>query len=108
MEFNIYTIENCPYCDKALNFLIINDLNYKEILIPYDDKKKIKKKNNMNTFPQIFLNSEKIGGYSDLVKIFRITDVIIKSNLSIGLIENIYNEINKNTDEDKAVSISFS
>jgi len=30
----------------------------------------------MNTFPQLFLNTKKIGGYDDLIKYFEIIDQI--------------------------------
>ena len=105
MNFIIYTIENCSYCEKSKNFLESNNLKFQEILVPFEDKKHFKKINNMNTFPQIFFNSEKIGGFSDLIKIFKITNVIKSNNLSIELIRNISTEIDKNSDND--IEISF-
>jgi glutaredoxin len=76
--FLIYSLETCPHCKRAIS--ILNELK-KTRKIPYEihnvktsDKAYYKKKNNMQTFPQIFYRVEKekfikIGGADDLEKL---------------------------------------
>lgn len=69
-----YILENCYYSQQANELLKKNKIKFKKIIVPQDEdiKKEIKKKNKMNTFPQILFQEnksskiEKIGGYDEL------------------------------------------
>ena len=70
----IYTLDYCPYCQKAKFFLNEHNVKFKEI--PCDNNEdemrlKLTKEYNLNslaTFPQIIIDGTNIGGYSDLVE----------------------------------------
>ncbi len=69
----IYTLDYCPFCMKAKLFLENHKVNFTEI--PCDDnedemREKLTKEYNLKslaTFPQIIIDGENIGGYSDLI-----------------------------------------
>ena len=73
-NIEIYTLDYCPYCQKAKFFLNEHNVKFKEI--PCDDNEdemrlKLTKEYNLNslaTFPQIIIDGVNIGGYSDLVE----------------------------------------
>ena len=73
-QIEIYTLDYCPYCQKAKFFLKELNQEFKEI--PCDDNEdemrlKLSKEYNLNglaTFPQIVINGINIGGYSDLIE----------------------------------------
>lgn len=70
----IYTLDYCPFCQKAKFFL--DELNVKYIEIPCDDNEdkmriELSQKYNLKslaTFPQIIIDGVNIGGYSDLIE----------------------------------------
>ena len=65
----IYTGPMCNYCSAAKHLLNKKKINYEEIDISYDDKKKeemLKKTNGAKTIPQIFIGEKHIGGYVEL------------------------------------------
>ena len=65
----IYTGPLCNFCSAAKHLLNIKKINYEEIDIGYDDKKReemLKKSNGMKTIPQIFIEEKHIGGYVEL------------------------------------------
>ncbi len=54
----IYTGPMCNYCSAAKHLLNKKKINYEEIDIGYDDKKRaemLKKSNGAKTIPQIFI-----------------------------------------------------
>ena len=69
----IYTLDYCPYCQKAKFFLNEHNVNFKEISCDDNEdemRKKLTHKYNLTslaTFPQIIINGQNIGGYSDLI-----------------------------------------
>ncbi len=67
-QVQIYTKTYCPYCDRAKSLLKSKGAAYEEIKV--DDQPdlytELKKKTGMMTVPQIFINNELIGGYSEL------------------------------------------
>ena len=73
-KVEIYTLAYCPYCQKAKFFLNEHGVNYTEI--PCDDdedekREELTKKYNLKqlaTFPQIIIDGENIGGYTDLIE----------------------------------------
>ena len=65
----IYTGPFCNFCSAAKHLLNKKKINYEEIDIGYDDKKReemLKKSNGARTIPQIFIGEEHIGGYVEL------------------------------------------
>ena len=65
----IYTGPLCNFCSAAKHLLSKKKINYEEIDIGYDDKRReemLKKSNGMKTIPQIFIDEKHIGGYVEL------------------------------------------
>ena len=65
----IYTGPICNYCSAAKHLLNKKKINYEEIDIGYDDKKReemLKKSNGAKTIPQIFIEEKHVGGYVEL------------------------------------------
>jgi len=65
----IYTGPMCNYCSAAKHLLNKKKINYEEIDIGYDDKKREemqKKSNGAKTIPQIFIEEKHVGGYVEL------------------------------------------
>ena len=65
----IYTGPLCNFCSAAKHLLNKKKINYEEIDIGYDDKKReemLKKTNGAKTIPQIFIGERHIGGYVEL------------------------------------------
>ncbi len=75
-EATIYTLDYCPFCQKAKMFLDEHDVRYEEIRCEDDEENKreeLTKKFNLSslaTFPQIVINDNYIGGYSDMIEKF--------------------------------------
>ena len=65
----IYTGPMCNYWSAAKHLLNKKKINYEEIDIGYDDKKReemLKKSNGAKTIPQIFIEEKHVGGYVEL------------------------------------------
>lgn len=64
----IYSKTYCPYCDRAKALFKSKGVTYTEHLM--DDKpeemKALMEKTGMRTVPQIFINDQLIGGFTDL------------------------------------------
>lgn len=73
MKVEIYTKNNCIWCDRAKLLLGSKDIEFKEIDLS-DDQKREKFYNsigeNVKTVPQIYIDDLRIGGYQDLVAWF--------------------------------------
>ena len=73
-NIEIYTLDYCPYCQKAKFFLDELNIKYKEYSCEENEEKmrtKLKEKYNLPnlaTFPQIIIDGKNIGGYSDLIE----------------------------------------
>jgi len=98
----LYVLEGCPYCNKALDILKKNKIKHKKIVVENTEEAKnyYKKKNKMNTFPQIFLDfnestSMKIGGCSDLENLMDLLNNIKSSGINIDIIYYMYNLLHK-------------
>lgn len=67
-EIIIYSSTHCPYCVRAKNLLNKKGVEFTEILVDVDDKKRDEMiaKTNLRTVPQIFINQQHIGGCDDL------------------------------------------
>jgi len=94
MNITIYTLPTCPYCNYAITLLDKYNIKYKNITVNPDEKNKIKKQTNMDTFPMIFIKKNKdfikIGGSSDLLKLINISENIKKSNIDLNIISNFF------------------
>ena len=73
MKVEIYTKNNCIWCDRAKLLLDSKDIKFKEIDLS-DDQIREKFYNsigeNVKTVPQIYIDDLRIGGYQDLVAWF--------------------------------------
>ena len=70
----IYTGPMCNFCSAAKHLLNKKKINYEEIDIGYDDKKReemLKKSNGARTVPQIFIGEQHVGGNAELQKLDR-------------------------------------
>ena len=73
-QVEIYTLDYCPYCQKAKIFLLGHKVNFKEISCDGDEEQKrveLTEKYHLSslaTFPQIIIDGKNIGGYSDLIE----------------------------------------
>jgi glutaredoxin 3 len=69
----IYSKVVCPYCVRAKTLLKNKNIDFEEIMV--DDKpdvyQQLKEKTGMMTVPQIFINDELVGGYTDLADMDR-------------------------------------
>jgi glutaredoxin 3 len=65
----IYTTASCPYCVTAKQFLTQKGVNYTEVRIDEfpEKREEMIAKSGRRTVPQIFINSQAIGGCDDLL-----------------------------------------
>lgn len=68
MKAKVYSINNCGYCDAAKSLLKNKNIEFEEVNLTGDDDGKFElvKKTGQRTFPQIFLDGNFVGGYTDL------------------------------------------
>jgi glutaredoxin len=66
--YEIYSIANCPFCEKAKELLRETGEGITEYAIDIQVSmgKQIMKRSLMNTVPIIYRNDQLIGGYNDL------------------------------------------
>lgn len=69
----VYTTPYCPYCRAAKELLNSKKVVYEEIDVAGDDalREKLAKLSGQMTVPQIFADGKSIGGYEDLVRLYR-------------------------------------
>ncbi len=69
----IYSTGICPYCTMAKQLLDRKGVEYTEVRVDLDPSKRqeMMQKSRQRTVPQIFINNEAIGGYTDLVAMDR-------------------------------------
>ncbi len=67
-EIKIYTRELCGYCSAATSLLNGKQLAFEEIDCTGDDRTRswLRVKTGHSTVPQIFINGQSIGGYTEL------------------------------------------
>lgn len=74
-KVEIYTVNYCPYCKKALEFLDAKGVEYKKFDITENEKemrdklKEYYKIESEVTVPQIIVNNVRIGGYDEIKEI---------------------------------------
>ncbi len=68
----LYTMDYCPYCERAKQLLTKRAVAYQEIRVAEDNDAEwdaLYEKSQMRTMPQIFCDDKVIGGYSDLANL---------------------------------------
>lgn len=68
----VYTMQSCPYCERAKALLKRRGIPFTEKLVPMDDDSQwdaLYKLSGLRTMPQIFKGDSVIGGYSDLAEL---------------------------------------
>lgn len=71
-KITVYSMLNCPYCVKAKNLLTQRGVNFEVIMIDdwADDQwDQFAKKSGMKTLPQVYVDDQLIGGYSQLADV---------------------------------------
>ena len=64
---DIYVLPDCPWSQKAIKLLEFSHIKYNSYLITNDQEfKEISNQTSISTFPQIFINNQFIGGYTEL------------------------------------------
>ena len=67
VSVDIYVLPDCPWSKRALKLLDSFHIKYNLHVINNDEEfKRISNKTSISTFPQIFINNQFIGGYSEL------------------------------------------
>lgn len=67
-KIEIYTWGYCPYCVRAKNLLTEHGLEYTEVALDGkdDELKALRDRTGQRTVPQIFIDDQFIGGFSEL------------------------------------------
>lgn len=68
-KIEIYTTRFCPYCIRAKQLLTHKGVEYSEIRVDFNSKKRnemTKRTEGRRSVPQIFINDEGIGGFDEL------------------------------------------
>lgn len=87
MKAEIWTKPNCPYCVKAKTLFDMKGIEYDEVIIGLTESQSLSLKSNQTvrsreellerapnakTVPQIWLNNNYIGGYTELAAFYGI------------------------------------
>ena len=72
-KVEVYSTGQCPYCVMAKQLLDRKGVSYNEIRVDSNPAKRqeMMKKSRQRTVPQIFINDEAIGAYTDLLALDR-------------------------------------
>lgn len=72
-KVDIYSTAQCPYCVMAKQLLERKGVSYNEIRVDKNPAKRqeMMTKSRQRTVPQIFINDQSVGGYTDLVGLDR-------------------------------------
>jgi glutaredoxin 3 len=73
-QVTIYTRPMCGYCARAVSLLKKKGVDFNEIDAGFDREKRaemVQRSNGGNTFPQIFINDDHIGGCDDIMALER-------------------------------------
>lgn len=68
----IYTTDYCPYCVRAKELLGQKGISYTEIDVTGDEAARtalVEKSDGRRTVPQIFINGQGVGGFTDLYEL---------------------------------------
>ena len=77
-NFAVYTKTGCPYCTKIKDVLADRGYTFREYQLDKDFSREsfYEEFGEGSTFPQVLLNSEKLGGCVDAVKYMRQNNLI--------------------------------
>lgn len=69
----MYTKAYCPYCDRAKALLKSKNQSYEEVNLEDkpDEFNALKQRTGLMTVPQIFIDDQLVGGYTDLAALDR-------------------------------------
>jgi|TARA_B100000161_G_C33384955_1_gene339524 glutaredoxin len=99
---DIYSLDGCYYSQSLEELLNNKKIKYNLNRVNLENKSKIKEKNKMSTFPQVFLRSKninyKVGGFDNISYI--LDEINNKKNLDL-----IINNIKFRTNLDKKRSL---
>ena len=72
-KVDVYSTAQCPYCVMAKQLLERKGVSYNEIRVDKNQEKRqeMMTKSRQRTVPQIFINDESVGGYTDLLGLDR-------------------------------------
>lgn len=73
-QVKIYRTTYCPYCDMAKRFFRDLGVEFEEIDVtnePDKREKLVEMTGGRRTVPQIFINGQSVGGYTDIVELKR-------------------------------------
>ena len=67
----VFSRDNCPYCDRAKALLKSKGVDYDEIDITYDETMaaRMMQRSAQRSVPQIFIGNHPIGGYDALARL---------------------------------------
>jgi glutaredoxin 3 len=68
-KVTVYTMNYCPYCERAKQLLKTRGVAFEEVRVAEDDDAmwdKLFERSGLKTMPQIFAGESLIGGYTDL------------------------------------------
>ena len=67
-SIQIYSLSNCPFCVRAKDLLTRKGLPFEEINLDGKDDElvELRERTGQRTVPQIFIDGELIGGFTDL------------------------------------------
>lgn len=68
-KVTVYTMNHCPYCERAKQLLKTRGVAFEEVRVAEDDDAmwdKLFERSGLKTMPQIFAGESLIGGYTDL------------------------------------------
>jgi glutaredoxin 3 len=71
-KVTVYAMNNCPFCVKAKGLLTQRGVKFETIMIDdwADDQwDEFAKKSGMKTLPQVYVDDELIGGYTQLAEV---------------------------------------
>ncbi len=71
-KVTVYTMQHCPYCERAKALLKQKGIPYEEMRLGEDDDAAwtaLEKRSGMKTMPQIFHGDRLIGGYQQLAEL---------------------------------------
>ncbi len=73
VSVKLYITSHCPYCTRAKNFLHNKGIKFEVIDLTHkpDELRSLKQQTHWQTVPQIFIGTQFIGGYSDMVQLDR-------------------------------------
>ena len=72
-KVDVYSTAQCPYCVMAKQLLERKGVSYNEIRVDKNPAKRqeMMTKSRQRTVPQIFINDQSVGGYTDLLGLDR-------------------------------------